>query len=177
VSRGNGSLTYASGSRDCIDCPSCGQAAQVVCRGDQLTFDCDGKCGGDIAALLGEDELRRILAELVVNGHSPRTGGAAETASQKRERLASLLALPSVGLGVTGARVTGRGSMASADLYLSDDSTVTFESLSEFANISRLAVQMAACTGVVLTIDRRKALQALTLLREIAEHVGEHHAG
>src|SRR4051812_6191347 len=61
--------------------------------------------------------------------------------------LAELLCLPTVGLGIDGARVVGRGSQASVDLYLSDLSTVASDSVRDFANSTRLAVEIAACTG------------------------------
>ena len=55
------------------------------------------------------------------------------------EQLAILLDLPSVGLSVRGARVVGRGSRASVDIYLSDNSSIFFERFSDFANPTRLA--------------------------------------
>jgi hypothetical protein len=85
-------------------------------------------------------------------------------------QLGALLDLPSVGLAVRGARVVGRGSSASADIYLSDDTMVTFETLRDVANASRLSVEMAACTGATPRLKAPQAVQAVALIRAIAEH-------
>ncbi len=84
--------------------------------------------------------------------------------------LTALLDLPSVGLAIRGARVVGRGSRASADLYLSDDTTITFESLRDVANPTRLAVEIAACTGATPRLKAPQAVKAIALLRALAEH-------
>lgn len=86
------------------------------------------------------------------------------------EQLAALLDLGTVGLSIRGARVVGRGSRASADLYLSDGSEVTFEALRDVANPTRLAVEIAACTGATPKLKVAAALQAVALLRALAEH-------
>lgn len=86
------------------------------------------------------------------------------------EQLAELLRLPDVGLAIRGARIVGRGSKASADLYLSDRTTVTFEALRDFANPRSLAVELAATTGATPNLKAPQAVQALALLRTIAEH-------
>jgi hypothetical protein len=85
------------------------------------------------------------------------------------EDLAQLLGLPSVGLTIVGARIVGKGSRASADLYLSDGSEVTFETLRDFANPTRLAVEIAACTGATPSLKAPMALRAMALLRSISE--------
>src|SRR5688572_22695021 len=51
-----------------------------------------------------------------------------DTALARRE-LETLYGLPAVHLRITGARIVGRGSKASVDIYLSDDSTIMFESI------------------------------------------------
>ena len=91
---------------------------------------------------------------------------AIEAAAQ----LAALLDLPSVGLDIRGARIVGRGSKASADLRLSDDTTIAFESLRDVGNATRLALEVAACTGATPRLKAPQALQAIRLLRAIADH-------
>jgi len=91
---------------------------------------------------------------------------AIEAATQ----LAALLDLPSIGLQIRGARIVGRGSKASADLRLSDDTTISFESLRDVGNATRLALEVAACTGATPKLKAPQALQAIRLLRMIADH-------
>lgn len=104
-------------------------------------------------------ELARVDAGgALSNGTPPNSEDAAI-------ELAGLLGLPSVGLAVTGARIVGRGSRASADLSLSDDTTITFDSLRDFANPRVLAVEVTACTGATPALKPARAQQALALLR------------
>jgi hypothetical protein len=86
------------------------------------------------------------------------------------EQLAALLDLGTVGLSIRGARIVGRGARASADLRLSDGSEITFEALRDVANPTRLAVEVAACTGATPKIKAPGALRAVALLRALAEH-------
>jgi hypothetical protein len=86
------------------------------------------------------------------------------------EQLTALLDLPTVGLNISGARIVGRGSRASADIYLSDGTEVTFESLREIANPTRLSLEIAACTGATPRLKAPQAIRAVALLRTIAEH-------
>src|SRR4051794_26141190 len=86
------------------------------------------------------------------------------------KQLAALLGLEQHGLEIRGARIVGRGGMASADLFLSDGSTITFESLRDVATPKTLALEVAACTGATPNIKGAQALQAVALLRAIGEH-------
>ncbi len=97
-----------------------------------------------------------------------RAPGAADDPAA-REELAELLGLPDVSLGIVGARIVGRGSRASADLYLSNGEEVTFDSLREFAHPTRLAVEITACTGATPTLKAPMAQKALALLRRISD--------
>lgn len=85
-------------------------------------------------------------------------------------QLAALLDLASVGLEIRGARIVGRGSKASADLHLSDGTSIAFESLRDVGNATRLALEVAACTGATPKLKAPQALQAIALLRAIADH-------
>jgi hypothetical protein len=161
-------LTYAVNGHRCIDCPVCPpgnpQAVRVDRVRDRLRFT--PYCGHDEAAVAAMVDADRILAELVgvdANGGDPEE----ETAAEK---LAVLLGLSKAGLAITGGRVVGRGRDASADLYLSDGSTLTFDSLGDMANSARLATQLVACTGVVRTFKTPEALRAIALTRQLAEH-------
>lgn len=86
------------------------------------------------------------------------------------EQLGALLDLASVGLTIRGARVVGRGSRASADIYLSDGTEITFETLRDIANPTRLALEIAACTGATPSLKAPQAIRAVSLLRALAEH-------
>jgi hypothetical protein len=86
------------------------------------------------------------------------------------EQLTALLDLSSVGLAIRGARIVGRGSRASADLHLSDQTTITFESLRDVANPSLLTLEVAACTGATPQLKKPQAIRAIALLRALAEH-------
>lgn len=86
------------------------------------------------------------------------------------EQLAALLDLPAVGVSIRGARIVGRGSRASADLYLSDGTEVCFESLREMGNATRLTLEVAACTGATPRLKAPQAIRAVALVRALAEH-------
>lgn len=96
--------------------------------------------------------------------------GAVPDAITAAEQLAALLDLGSVGVTIRGARIVGRGSRASADIYLSDKTEVNFETLRDVAHQTRLAVEIAACTGATPKLNPRQAVQAVALLRALAEH-------
>lgn len=86
------------------------------------------------------------------------------------EQITALLDLPSVGLRIRGARIVGRGSSASADVFLSDNTTLTFETLRDVGNATRLALEVAACTGATPKLKATQAIRAVALLRALAEH-------
>jgi len=109
---------------------------------------------------------QRAALEGIAAGDVPPTADPIEAA----ERLAELLGLPKVGLGIRGARIVGRGAKASADIFLSDDSVMTFETLRDVGTVNRLALEVAACTGALPKLKAPQALQAVALLRTIAEH-------
>jgi hypothetical protein len=86
------------------------------------------------------------------------------------EQLSAILNLDSVGVRITGARVVGRGADASADLFLSDKTVVTFEKLRDIGRPNLLAIEIAACTGATPKLDGARALRAVALMRFLAEH-------
>jgi hypothetical protein len=91
----------------------------------------------------------------------------ADTAARQ---LAALLDLESVGLEIRGARVVGKGSRASCDVYLSDGSTMTFERMSDVCKAPALAAELVACTGALPKLKTADALNAARLIRLVAEH-------
>ena len=86
------------------------------------------------------------------------------------EQLAEILDLASVELTITGARIVGRGGSASADVFLSDGSALTFERLRDAGKPNVLAIEVAACTGATPKLNGGQALRAVALLRAVAEH-------
>lgn len=86
------------------------------------------------------------------------------------EELTAILDLASVGLTIRGGRIVGNGSSATADLYLSDGTTIEFESLRQVANPKLLTVEIAACVGATPTIKGPQAIRAVVLLRALSDH-------
>ena len=86
------------------------------------------------------------------------------------EQLTALLDLESVGLGVRGAVIYGRGATASVDLHLSDDTKVAFESFRDVGTASRLALELAATCGATPKLNNQQALRAVALIRTLGEH-------
>lgn len=86
------------------------------------------------------------------------------------EQLAVLLDLKSVGREIRRARIVGHGSRASADVWLDDGTVIAFETLKDVGNATRLALEVAACTGATPRLKAPQALLAIKLLRAIAEH-------
>lgn len=150
---------YRKDGRLLADCPHCDQAGRVTLKRDGTgLFDCFAKCSD------GSGTYR-----VQQDGSGPDTAGAPTT---QADELAGILNLGEVGLSITGARIVGRGAAASADLYLSDGTTITFETLKDFTTPVRLALQVTACTGAKCPVLKvPEALGALVLLRQIAEHV------
>lgn len=116
------------------------------------------------APVIASLAARREQAE--AQNAAPATLGAVAAA----EQLTALLDLASAGPSVRGARVVGRGSRASVDLRLSDGTTVEFEKVADLGNAGRLALEIAACTGVTPKLKAPQALRAVALVRALAEH-------
>lgn len=86
------------------------------------------------------------------------------------KELAALLDLPSVGLTIRGGRIVGHGSEATADIYLSDGSAITFRSLRQIGTAALLALEVVSCTGANPNLKAPQARRAVALLRALAEH-------
>lgn len=111
-----------------------------------------------------------IDADEVLNGYLATENGHGRDRKRAAKQLGKLLSLPSVGLQIAGARIVGKGTRASADIYLSNGETITFDSLREIASPSRLASEIATHTGAVAKLTGAKTLEVLALLRSVAEH-------
>lgn len=150
--------TYAEHGQTHATCPVCRQAGRVTKRpGGVLVFDCYGRCDGGSGEYLSESA-------------APTVGPAVPEPLAAAAELGALLGLDAIGVEVHGARVVGRGSRASADLYLSDDTTVTFEALRDIANSTRLTIEIVSCTGAVPKLKAPQAVRALVLIRSMAAH-------
>jgi hypothetical protein len=99
-----------------------------------------------------------------------RAEASALQTEEARDELEQLWGIDKVGLKIVGARIVGRGSRASADVYFDDGSEITFESVREAARPSTLLPELAACVGALPGLKQQQALKAVTLLRRIAEH-------
>jgi hypothetical protein len=115
------------------------------------------------------DDTGRRIAELTAELEQHRNGAAPADPEAAARELTELLGLKGAGVNVTGGRIVGRGSTASADLYLDNGEAITFEALRDFANPTRLAVEIAACTGATPILKAPAALRALSLLRALSE--------
>jgi hypothetical protein len=69
-----------------------------------------------------------------------------------------------------GARVVGRGGIATAYLYLSDGKELVFERLRDLAKPQTLMVELAACTGTTPVLKQAQAIRAVALIRALATH-------
>lgn len=101
----------------------------------------------------------------LANSQRPGIPDALEAA----EALTELLALPSVGLKVTGGRIIGHGPSASADLRVSDGSIITFDTLREMSKPSELMLSVGIVTGAEPNLKATDARRAVILLRALAE--------
>lgn len=118
-----------------------------------------------------EPDDNSVVADLKAAREAKAASNAVPADMQEAtQQLGALLGLPSVGLEVRGARVVGRGGKASADLYLSDGSTIAFDSMRDVGTANRLVLEVAACTGATPKLNPPAALRAVTLIRAIAQH-------
>lgn len=86
------------------------------------------------------------------------------------EQLAVIFDLPSVGLEVRGGRIVGGGMAATAYVFLSDGTTLTFETLRDFITPTKLMGELALHTRTTPQIKQSQAIRALACLSALAEH-------
>lgn len=116
------------------------------------------------------EKAARIAESRPKRSRRLKPADASEPAADPATEITALLGLPSVGLEVTAARVVGRGSRASADIYLSDGTALTFEAVRDIANPTRLIVEVASCTGATPSLKVAQAVRVVALVRALAEH-------
>jgi hypothetical protein len=143
-------------------CPCCGAGGVMIWKPDDPVWRCANGC-----------DPSQIATELHVR--STRTWNEATTADQlavdqARVELEALWGLDTVGLTIVSARIVGRGSRSSADVYFDDASEITFEQLRDAARPSTLLPELAASVGALPGLKQHQALKGVTLLRRIAEH-------
>lgn len=114
-----------------------------------------------------QDELTTIALDLAAK---PDKNGSTPQLDDPRAELTSLLGLHTAGLRITRAEVYGRGAGASATLFLSDGSTVEFETIRDVTSPAKLSDEIVATTGVIVMLKKPEALRAAALLRALAEH-------
>lgn len=131
-------------------------------------------CSGELKARRLEDstvqidcgcDLDGLADKLNTRAQKALQAPADETFESARRELSELLEIQ-----ISHARIVGRGSRASADLYLTDGSEITFETLRDFLNPTRLCNEIVACTGATPNLKLAQARKAAALLRTIADH-------
>jgi hypothetical protein len=148
------------GSRDdagllIAECPACGAGEASLDSGDGLA--CTGGCSHDVIH-------RAIVAPPTIVGRRESPDMAAAL-----HELSELLALGTVGRRVVAARLIGRGSAASVDLILDDDTTVTFERFGDMTRPALLATEIATTTGAVPALKQPQAMRVVVLVRQVAQ--------
>ena len=85
------------------------------------------------------------------------------------EQLNALLSLPE-GASIRGARMTGQGSRATVEIDLANGDMMVFETLRDMTRPAVLIAEVAACAGVAISLKQSAAVQAVVLVRAMAEH-------
>jgi hypothetical protein len=143
-------------------CPCCGTGGVIRWREGDQGWTCANGC-----------DPSRIADEIHMKASRKwnETGATDALAiDDARRELEILWGLEKVGIQIIAARIVGRGSRASADVYLDDGSEITFESLKDAARPSTLLPELAACVGALPGLKQQQALKGVTLLRRIASH-------
>jgi hypothetical protein len=85
------------------------------------------------------------------------------------EQLRILWALEDVSVQVRRARIFGRGSRAPVEVDLSNEETMTFDSIRDMARPANLLAELVACTGAMPKLNQQQALRSVSLVRALAE--------
>lgn len=130
-------------------------------------FTCDNGCdAGAIEAKL-QAELRRT-ASSEGRDSRPADGETGDPAAS----LSRLLKLPAdVRVVAEGCRIVGTGTLASADIVLSNGETMTFDRIADMAKPAHLRLSVVMAAGVDPHVKAGEALQAVKLLRDLAQRV------
>jgi hypothetical protein len=106
------------------------------------------------------------LAEAAGVNVTPEAG---TTAADPAEQLTAKLKLAAVGRRVIAARVVGRGSRASVDIYL-DEGEIHFERFGDLCTARKLNIELITSVGANPKADNAAAAEIAQLVRTVAEH-------
>lgn len=159
------------------ECPVCLQRCSPndrplsVKRAEQgaASFACDNGCEPRAieASLKAEADRTRDTPP-----EAPRTRTSPDDTADPAAALGSLLKLPEdVRVVAGGCRIVGAGTVASADIALSNGETMTFERIADMAKHQHLRLAVVMAAGVDPRIKAGEALHAVKLLRDIAQRV------
>ncbi len=94
--------------------------------------------------------------------------GRPDPHDEAREELEAILGLQEVGVRVLRLTMTGQGARASAQILLSNGEEMIFDAMSDLANPTRLAVELAACSGALPVLKVTDARRVVALVRRVA---------
>ena len=115
---------------------------------------------------------RTVRAAREFVGAAPRD----RTVEQAKNKLADLLRLdraPEARLVVQDAAIYGHGATARGAVFLSRGLTLEFDRIGDMSKTARLAEELAASVGVSADFVKRQAVDALALVRQIAQRSTE----
>lgn len=98
------------------------------------------------------------------------TNGNGHAEEDPVAELTALLGLHTVGLRVTGAAIYGRGSKASANVFLSDKSILLLEPIGSYSTPGRLIAEVVTTTGAVPKLKGPDAIRTIALVHKVATH-------
>jgi len=84
------------------------------------------------------------------------------------EQFDALLSLPAAA-GCRGARIIGHGSRAAVEIDLANGDRMEFDSIRDMTRPANLIAEVAACAGVAISLKQAQAVQAVVLVRALAE--------
>jgi hypothetical protein len=154
------------------------QTGEATTRLDELA---QGLAGQELAVLLealiaanramGDVVDQTAIGAIALKyAAKPEANGDGHAEEDPLAELTALLALHTVGLRVKGAIVYGRGSKASASVFLSDDGTLLLEPLGSYSAPARLAAEVVSTTGAVPKLKGPDAMRVVALIHKIAKH-------
>jgi 5S rRNA maturation endonuclease (ribonuclease M5) len=128
-----------------------------------------------VEAAAGKDAADHLRAGYTLDDlRSPqaaaRKDAAPATDDDATAELSEVLALPSVGLAITGVDLYGRGSSAIAQLHLSDGQKIELNPLGKFGSPAKLTIELAIQVGATPALKAPLVARAMALIHRIAAH-------